>query len=95
MSDELLEECARSREEQTGAVAGVLDAAAAVLDAVKARERQIDQIPGRAVRIGDGPDSATASSRMIAKRARDRRAAGNGLRSSFRHRASSSDTGGR
>ena len=87
--DELLEESARSGEEQPGAVAGVLDCAAAMLDAGETREREIDQLAACAGRVRDGADSTTASSWMISESARDAHGAGStGVRSSFGHRAS-------
>ena len=69
--DEALEEGTMDGEEEAGAVAGVLDGPAAMLDAGKAAESEVDQLTGGAGGIGKGPDTAPAPSRMVAQRARD------------------------
>jgi hypothetical protein len=63
--DEPLEERAIGREQEPGAVAGVLDRAAAMLQAREAAERELDRLARRlAAHLGHGADPATAATRV-------------------------------
>src|SRR5262249_49316137 len=63
-ADKPFKEAAFSREQEPRSIARLVDGPSAVLDATEARQCKVNQLSGRASRVGDRPDSTAASPRV-------------------------------